>query len=673
MVYFAGIQLDPENSRNSQILLVLTVLMCYYWTEVEMCVFLKPTIFSQHDVAVSFLMAPQQSQQQSFWKGQKTGTKANISVSLVLSVLLIGSVGTALAGTIYVDANAAPGGDGTTWGMAYKYLQDALYKPPTSGDQIWIAEGTYKPDQDEGSNVTAGDRNATFELINGVSLYGGFPIGGGTWEERDPNLHETILSGDLNGDDGPDFANYAENSYNVCHISWASGITTLDGFTVTGGNANILGSIRTSNGAGLHNEAGGDTILVNCTLTENKACYSAGAFIWLSSNSQFINCTFSYNYAQYSPGGLYLYMADNVIIESCKFIGNNCMGYGGGLYLYGGNPIVINSTFIDNTAGKKGGGLYCHSFGGWPEDEIYSNPIIINSIFKGNTSDWDGGAIYFRGECRSNIVNCSFTGNSASDEGGAIYEGPVFQSVYANFINCSIVKNSAGAAGGGINAKEYDASNSSLTNCIVWGNEDSTGTGESAQILEGFTPGRVTVNYSCIQDDDPDDGYIPFGGAANNNIDDNPVFVRDPYDGGDGWGVGDNDDYGNLRLQYISPCIDTADNTAVPADSEDLDEDLNTTEPIPYDLDGHPRIVDGDCNTTEVVDMGAYEFSHVSLGDFAGGCDVDFADFAVLALAWLTEEGQAGYNSNCDIAIPYDKAIDEKDLQVFTGNWLFGR
>lgn len=601
------------------------------------------------------------------------GTKANISVSLVLSVLLFGLAGNVSAGTIYVDANAATGGDGTTWGTAYKYLQDALYKPPVSGDEIWVAEGTYKPDQDEGSNVTPGDRMTTFELKDGVSIYGGFPIGGGTWEERDTNLYETILSGDINGDDGPNFANNSENSYNVTHIGWSSGTTVLDGFTIRGGNADVLGSIRTSNGAGLHNEAGGDTILVNCTLTENKACYSAGVFVWLSSNSQFINCTFSYNYAEYSAGGLYLYMADNVIIESCKFIGNNCMGYGGGLYLYGGNPIVINSTFIDNTAGKKGGGFYCNSFAGFPTDEIYSNPTSINTKFIGNMSTESGGGMYIRGESRPTIINCEFVGNAAVFDGGAIFEDPVFRNVYADYRNCSIVENIAGGSGGGIDASMYDASNSTLTNCVVWGNEDSSGTGESAQIQEGFTPGRVTVNYSCIKDDDPDDGYIPFGGAANNNIDDDPNFVRDPYDGGDGWGVGDNDDYGNLRLQYVSPCIDTADNAAVPADSEDLDEDLNTTEPIPYDLDNHPRIVDGDCNSTDIVDMGAYEFSHVSLGDFAGGCDVDFADFAVLALAWLTEEGQAGYDSNCDIALPYDKAINEKDLQVFTDNWLLGR
>jgi len=59
--------------------------------------------------------------------------------------------------------------------------------------------------------------------------------------------------------------------------------------------------------------------------------------------------------------------------------------------------------------------------------------------------------------------------------------------------------------------------------------------------------------------------------------------------------------------------------------------------------------------------------------DFDIDGDVDFQDFAIFALAWLTEEGQTGYDLNCDIAIPYDKAINEKDLQVFTDNWLLGR
>jgi len=57
----------------------------------------------------------------------------------------------------------------------------------------------------------------------------------------------------------------------------------------------------------------------------------------------------------------------------------------------------------------------------------------------------------------------------------------------------------------------------------------------------------------------------------------------------------------------VSPCIDAGDNTAVPADTTDLDADGNTAEPIPFDLDGKPRIVDGDNDGNSVVDMGAFE------------------------------------------------------------------
>ena len=58
----------------------------------------------------------------------------------------------------------------------------------------------------------------------------------------------------------------------------------------------------------------------------------------------------------------------------------------------------------------------------------------------------------------------------------------------------------------------------------------------------------------------------------------------------------------DLRLASGSQCIDSGDNTALPADTQDLDGDDNVTESIPYDLDGKPRVV----NTT--VDMGAYEY-----------------------------------------------------------------
>jgi hypothetical protein len=156
-----------------------------------------------------------------------------------------------------------------------------------------------------------------------------------------------------------------------------------------------------------------------------------------------------------------------------------------------------------------------------------------------------------------------------------------------------------------------------IANCILWGNSDSSGTGQAAQIYSG-TP---VVTYSCIQDSNPDDNSIPFGGDANHNIDDNPLF----RDAGSG----------NLRLTGNSPCIDAGSNAAVPADAFDLDADGNTSEPAPFDLDNRNRSSDGDCDGNAVVDMGAYELIWVYLGDLNGDCSVDFYDFDVMADNWL--------------------------------------
>ncbi|MHC4260590.1 MAG: hypothetical protein ACYSTF_09310, partial [Planctomycetota bacterium] len=100
------------------------------------------------------------------------------------------------AGIIYVDSDADLGGSGQTWGTAYKYLQDAL-DDAESGDQIWVAEGIYYPDEDEGGNVDPNDRTETFQLITGLEIYGGFAGGESSLQERDWQVSETVLSGDL--------------------------------------------------------------------------------------------------------------------------------------------------------------------------------------------------------------------------------------------------------------------------------------------------------------------------------------------------------------------------------------------------------------------------------------------------------------------------------------------
>jgi hypothetical protein len=193
---------------------------------------------------------------------------------------------------------------------------------------------------------------------------------------------------------------------------------------------------------------------------------------------------------------------------------------------------------------------------------------------------------------------------------------------------------------------------------------------ESAQFFTdpNNEPNTVFVTYSCIQ------GCSTYCLDANDrNIGEDPLFLREPNDGGDGWvddpctpGVDEstNDDYGDLRLRAGSPCIDVGNN--------DADTDANTPELdlLPdTDFDGRPRFADGDCNDTNTVDMGAYEFTSTYIGDFDVDCDIDFADHAIFANYWLTDELLV------DIApTPAgDGIIDERDLSILCDNWLFGK
>ena len=52
---------------------------------------------------------------------------------------------------------------------------------------------------------------------------------------------------------------------------------------------------------------------------------------------------------------------------------------------------------------------------------------------------------------------------------------------------------------------------------------------------------------------------------------------------------------------------------------------------------------------------------------------MDFADFAVFALAWLSSSGQTGWNQDCDVSDPKDNVINLLDLEVFVNNWLAGK
>ena len=114
---------------------------------------------------------------------------------VVITWLLFSSGAGLWAETLYVDQRATEGGDGSAWHHAFTDLQDAL-ATALYGDTILIAQGLYTPEGPDG------DPNATFTLVSGVTLQGGYAgLGTDDPDQQDPNQFETILSGDLNGDD----------------------------------------------------------------------------------------------------------------------------------------------------------------------------------------------------------------------------------------------------------------------------------------------------------------------------------------------------------------------------------------------------------------------------------------------------------------------------------------
>ena len=113
--------------------------------------------------------------------------------------------------TWYVDDDAGAGGTGTSWTSPFDDLQDAL-DAATGSDVIHVAGGTYVPSvlyDPNDPNAPTDPRNATFRLIGQVELYGGYAglADPGNPDTRDLSAYESTLSGDLAGNDGPDFAN----------------------------------------------------------------------------------------------------------------------------------------------------------------------------------------------------------------------------------------------------------------------------------------------------------------------------------------------------------------------------------------------------------------------------------------------------------------------------------
>ena len=350
-----------------------------------------------------------------------------LSCLVVFSAILSPTV-VSHARIIYVDASAKGNNTGTDWPNAWPCLQNAL-ETAESGDSVWVAAGAYTPDQQltrapSGAEIVAsGDCAASFQIRASLSLYGGFPKGGGQWGDRDPQKHETLLSGDLLGNDGPEWTFRQENSLYVVQL-YSVGVV-IDGLTIAGGEEGGL----QADSCFLAPESSVILTLDNCKVLRNRG-----------RGFSMVGCDFVPPTSEYK-------------ISNCTFIENA----GGAIRSEFAQPSISQSTFV----GNDGGAIY---------HEKSLKLILDHCSFYRNSRA--AGAVYIRhvfGQC--SINHCNFHQNSpAGGYGGAIY---VSMCEPLTLTSCRFTANSSDS--GGIVRIEHTRVASPIESCIFISNHVNRG------------------------------------------------------------------------------------------------------------------------------------------------------------------------------------------------------
>lgn len=413
----------------------------------------------------------------------RTNLKAWLTCSLFLAILIVPAKTDGKI--IYVDANATGANNGSNWVNAYVSLQDALADANSVDKpvEIRVAEGIYKPDQ--GAGITAGDRTAAFQLINGATLKGGYA----GVDEADPNardikIYETILSGDLAGNDvdvnGPydllDEPNLSENSYHVVTGIGADETATFEGFTIVGGSASDTLYPKSLGGAVFISAA--SPSISHCVFRNNTAIVG-GAINVEDGRAELVDCTFVGNQALFAGGIKTSYHDTRTSLENCTFVENTAM-YGGGAAICNW-ATLSHCRFVRNQAGSNGGAI-CNDC---------SAITLDHCMFIENTAPSAGGAIR-NYEGYLIITYCTFIRNSA-DNGGAIYQGDTDTLL----TGCWFIENTASTGGGITNECGSDPI---LTNCVFISNSADRGGGfyntmGSAPELIGCTFSQNSATY----------------------------------------------------------------------------------------------------------------------------------------------------------------------------------
>jgi predicted outer membrane repeat protein len=286
--------------------------------------------------------------------------------------------GTGVNALWYVDFEASPGGDGTSWATAFSSINEAMADSGVlDGSEIRVlADGT-----NQGQTIS-----------KSVSIYGAYNIS----DQR--NLENKTEIG--TGGSGR-------------NVQISAPDVRLDGFLLCDGMADY--------GAGLKIDSSNVTV-ANCDIEDNIATFYGGG-VHLSTAASaitFTDCLIKYNESRFGGGGIYDQSDLALTLDNCEIIYNiSNEDYGGGLCdgRSAGSITMTQCTIINNKCRGMGAGSYSSS-------PIYLTNCLIadNSSNYGTTDPQDsrGAGMYLQG--RAELTNCTVATNkrlSDSPYGGA--------------------------------------------------------------------------------------------------------------------------------------------------------------------------------------------------------------------------------------------------------------
>jgi parallel beta-helix repeat protein len=368
-------------------------------------------------------------------------------------------------------------------------------------------------------------------------------------------------------------------------------------------NAIVENNVISGNDVGLYMRES-TALVVGNVIADNLGGWGGGIYITETSTPLVANNVIQGNNATVGGGlailnGSDVLLVDNTIEGNFSTVGSQ---RGGGLFVQDASVTALRNTILGNHA-EEGGGIYLGSNAGglWEHNRIEGNsailggggllceadpaPVVRNN-FIGFNQAWRGGGVYLRAATPLELIGCEIVWNDA-DQGAGLFAAA---SSAGRVTHCTMLGNVAALSGGAI---ETNRNGSALIkNSIIWADFAPLG----PEIHD--TTGKITASWSLIFKGWPGTGVF----------DANPSFVDLPA--------------GDYRLAAASPGIDAGD----PSDT-----------PAGFDPRGVPRFLDGDLDTIQRVDVGAHEFTNVTLDS---GGRVSAGD-SVLVLA----KGTAGLPS----------------------------